>query len=145
MTEFLEHILDTDPTFDEMVDWVIKQHEKVNSKKAASGYIRALNTVGAVVFDGERIKLTPEAADFMEDQNVKKAQRMFLDSVAGAEEAYDFMKNGPKTVERINDHIKEAIKVSWESEAQTRWRLYWLESLGLVEKTKNGYQVIRTA
>ena len=142
MEEFLAHVVEADPTFDEMRDWVVATYEKVNSKKTAGGYVRALGTVGAVSFDGERIRLTPEAAEFMKDRDPAKAQRMFLDNVAGAEEAYEFLKGGPRTAEKVHERLQEALGVNWETLAQTRWRLYWLESLGLAEKTKNGYRGI---
>jgi hypothetical protein len=140
MTELLEHILTADPTFDEMAVWIMKQYEGVNSKRTAGGYVRALGTVGAITFDGEKIRLSPEAAEYMKDLDPKKAQRMFLDSVAGAEEAYDYLKGDPKTREQVHDHIQKALNFAWETDAQTRRRLYWLESLGLIARTPDGYQ-----
>ena len=140
MTDFLNHILDADPTFDEMAAWIIDKYKNVSSKKAAGGYIRVLKTVGAVVYDGEKIKLTPEAAEYMKDMDEKKAQRLFLDNVAGAEEAYDYLKDGPKTREQVHNHLQDALGVTWESPNQSQWRLYWLQSLGLAEKTKDGYR-----
>ncbi len=99
-----------------------------------------LKTVGAVIFDGEKIKLTPEGAEYMKDQDPKRAQQLFLDNVTGAEEAYDFLKKDPKTREQVHEHLQKALGVKWEAPNQSQWRLKWLQSLGLVEKTKKGFR-----
>jgi hypothetical protein len=68
-----------------------------------------------------------------------------LENVAGFQEILDTLGSAASTPEQLLARLREALGVTWETDAQIKWRLGWLENLGMVAEHEGVWRLIASA
>lgn len=139
MKKILEKVESENPTMKQLTAWL--KHECKLSGDTAHGYIRVVKRcLGFLVNDGNHIKITSTAREFLKTQDNKLVLDSLQERVLGFNEIFSMLADGRKlTLEEVHRKIVEKCNVNWESKNQVYWRLNWLASLGYVDKEQGKY------
>jgi hypothetical protein len=130
----LTYIAKTAPTLDQATEWVVGHFETVSSLKVARSYLNAvLRPFNLIETQGEQITVTATGATYLEDPSSEALLAIARNNVAGFDELIETLGTGPKTTTELLDHLRNALGVSWETDAQVQSRLGWLENVGKIE------------
>jgi len=128
----LAFVAENAPTMREATDWMLARFDRVNSEKVVRSYWQVPRSFGLLETVGERLQLTADGATYTGSGDPDVLVAMMRKSVAGFEELIDELKSRPLSTGEALIFINEAIGVGWESDAQIKFRLTWLENLGVV-------------
>jgi hypothetical protein len=131
----LRYVAENAPTMAEAVRWTIEAFDRVASPRTARGYWDSVvRPLGLVRLEGERLVVTAEGASYLESPSKPALLAIALENVAGFQEILDALAITRATPVALLDSLREALGVSWETDAQVKWRLGWLENLGAVDE-----------
>jgi Restriction endonuclease/HB1, ASXL, restriction endonuclease HTH domain len=137
----LRHVVASAPTVSQMASWIIDTFEKVSSPKVARGYIASvLRPFNLVETQGERLVLTATGVEYLDDPTPAALTEIARLNVAGFDEILDALSEGPKSSAQLLELLQTQLHVGWETDAQVRFRLIWLENLGLVKESDGTWQ-----
>ena len=140
---FISEIAETEPTIDEMTQWVLDNYEKVTKKTVVKSYLRtALYSIGLIQFDGERVLLTPEGMGLHDTQSKEALMSLLSSNVLGVTEILAFLEKGAATQDSIHQNLVDSLDLGWATSQQTLYRLQWLMACEAVEKTKKGWRLV---
>jgi len=105
-----------------------------------SAVLRSLNLIET---QGEQITVTAAGATYLEDPSPEALLAIARSNVAGFDELLDALGTGPKTPAALLEHLRSELGVSWETDAQVRSRLGWLENMEKVQE-QNGTWTLLT-
>jgi hypothetical protein len=49
----------------------------------------------------------------------------------------------PQDTDALSGHLVKTLKLSWETDQQTRYRLHWLEACGAIKATNAGWTLAK--
>jgi hypothetical protein len=110
---------------------MIRRFDRVNSEKVARGYWQVPRSFGLLETIGERLALTADGATYLEARDPEALLSLVRKSVAGVDELLAELSHRALTAEDGLRLLNGTLGVSWESDAQVKFRLGWLENLGV--------------
>jgi hypothetical protein len=133
----LDHMLDfvagEAPTMPQAINWLIDTYDRVSSEKVARGYWQVTRNFGLTELEGEQLAVTTAGAEYLGDPTSPRLYILAESNVAGFSELLAALREGPRTSAELLAYLNRALGFAWETEAQIRFRLGWLENLGLAE------------
>ncbi len=64
-------------------------------------------------------------------------------NILGVEELLAALAGGPQDTKALWNHLVKTLKLSWETDQQTRYRLHWLEACGTLTATAKGWELVK--
>lgn len=131
LDSMLRYVASAAPSLREATGWMLKSFERVNSEKVARGYWQVPRSFGLLETVGERLQLTADGASYIEAPEAELLVSIMRKNVAGVDELLDILAVGSLDTSEATSLLNDRLGVRWESDAQTRFRLLWLENLGV--------------
>jgi hypothetical protein len=133
----LEH-----PTSNELANWFLNSFDAVNSLKTCKSYSYIPQYFRMIEFIGDQSHLTNEGKQFLRSKNKDYLFNIISESIVGFTEIMEFMRQDPepKSENDILEYLKENLNLQWDTTAQVKFRLTWMENLGQIIRTTEGYQ-----
>ena len=128
------------PTMPEAIKWMIDSFDRVSSEKVARGYWQVPRNFGLTESEGEQLAVTSAGAEYLSDLTAPRLYALAESNVAGFAELLAALREGPRTPAELLAHLNEVLGTAWETEAQIRFRLGWLENLGLADVHGDAWQ-----
>jgi restriction system protein len=146
LEKILRYIAETAPSVDQATNWVIANFEKVSSPKVARGYLNSVfRPLDLIETQGELIVLTTTGVSYLDDPTSDALLAIARRNVAGFDEVLEALAAGPQSSGELLTVLQEKLGVSWETDAQVRFRLGWLENMGKVVETHGQWSLIAEA
>jgi hypothetical protein len=143
LERILRYIAETAPTLEQATTWVIDNFEKVLSAKVARGYLNSvLRPLDLIEMHGEQIAVTATGATYLEDPSAEALLAIARRTVAGFDEMLEALEANPKSPGELLVLLRDELGVSWETDAQVRFRLGWLENMGKVREVKGEWSLV---
>lgn len=121
------------PTTDDYIDSVIDEFPGVTSAKAARSYMRVAIDLGFIETSGGRIVLSPDGVRFRRSHSTRLVRDALLDRIAGVDDLIDELTASPTRIGLLLPRM-QARGYSWQTTSQVRYRLRWLEEVGVVSQ-----------
>jgi Restriction endonuclease len=121
------------PTMPEAIKRLIDSFDRVSSEKVARGYWQVTRNFGLTELEGERLAATTAGAEYLADSTASRLHALIESNVAGFSELVAALQEGPRTPADLLTYFNDELGFGWETEAQIRFRLGWLENLGLAK------------
>lgn len=143
----LQYIRDNNVTSDDLFKWFFATFPNATGQIAVNGYISCLSRLGLWQQQENLIRLTPDGTAVATKAETApcEARRLIIDikyrDFLGYNVLFKLLSEGPKSLDDIHEHLKEALGVEWKSKNQTTFRVNWLRSLGYVEKDGKEYSL----
>jgi hypothetical protein len=115
------------------IKWLISNYDRVSKEKVARSYWRVLRNFGLIESQGEQLAATAVGAEYLADPTPARLFALAESNVAGFSEIMAALRDSPRTTAELLSYINEALGFAWETDAQVRFRLYWLENLGMAK------------
>lgn len=127
-----------------LMTWYSERFEAVNSEKTIQGYLNVPRSMRLIQVTGGQYELTREGRQFLESGDQELLFRIIDENIAGVSEIMGLLESsaGPVPAEALLEFLRSEIGVDWQTLAQVHFRLYWLQSLGKVEKVVEGWQAV---
>jgi hypothetical protein len=142
LEKLLPHATDQ-PMTGEFIARLQKEFPQVESTSTANGYLRVLVALGFVEIDGGQISLRPMGRNLAEQHDLELVRDALRDRIVGIKELLEELARGPRTMDQLQE-VLATLGLAWETNSQLRWRLHWLESVGLVAAVGGQYQRIES-
>jgi hypothetical protein len=98
------------------------------------GYFASvLRPLGLIATDGDRLLVTASGTAYLDDPSDQALLKIARTTVAGFDEILARLETGPASTQDLYAHLRSELGVTWETDAQVRFRLGWLEILGAVD------------
>jgi hypothetical protein len=134
LDEMLLYIAAEAPTTSSAVAWVIENFDRVSSPRVVRGYFASvLRPLGLIATDGDRLLVTASGTAYLDDPSDQALLKIARTTVAGFDEILARLETGPASTQDLYAHLRSELGVTWETDAQVRFRLGWLEILGAVD------------
>jgi hypothetical protein len=131
----LRLIAETAPTTQAAAQWIVAHFENVSSEKVARGYLASvLRPFGLIETQGEQLVLTSDGTEYLANPTSQALLTLACHNVAGFDEILQALQAGPESSAQLLDILRAELGVTWQTDAQIRWRLQWLANLGAVEE-----------
>jgi hypothetical protein len=137
----LRYVAESGPTVRDAIDWMLRRFDRVNSEKVARGYWQVPRSFGLMETVGERLALTADGALYLDSPRREVLLRLLRESVAGFDELVAALDAGTLTTADGLTLLNQTLGVGWESDAQVKFRLGWLENLGVVVQRSGRWQL----
>jgi len=119
--------------------WMLGEYGLKNRRMARS-YIAVVKRMGLLEDKGGGLSLTREAEEFLRAGDNSILLRLLVERVFGFEELLRLLAERQLlTIREAWEEFRRLYRVDWRTDAQVRWRMYWLLSLGLVDSTSGKY------
>lgn len=147
LVALLRYIRDNNVAPDDLSKWMFDTFPNASGQIAVNGYIATLSRLGLWLQQDNSIRLTPEGTTVVTtaDSNSAEAQRIVIKikhrDFMGYDVLFKLLGEGPRSLDCIHEHLKEALAVDWKSKNQTAFRVNWLRSLGYVAKDGKEYRL----
>lgn len=132
MRWILEKVRPAMPT-DELLDLVIKNF-KLSSRDTAYSYLRVIHDLGLLEVKPTRVDTTQNGQDYVETQDREIIIEALINRIAGTREVIQVLSQSSMAIGKLSDEMKDLGYDSWKTKAQLRYRLHWLEEVGMVKK-----------
>lgn len=128
------------PTMPKAIKWMIDSFDRVSSEKVARGYWQVPRNFGLTESEGEQLAVTSDGAEYLSDPTAPRLYALAESNVAGFAELLAALREGPRTPAELLAYLNEVLGTAWETEAQIRFRLGWLENLGVAKVYGDAWQ-----
>lgn len=125
------------PSHEEFLDWFKDSFEKVESESTINGYIRVIRKLELVEKEDNKYELSNSGKRYLENEDNKFLFEVLDSRILGFEDLLSSLVEDEKSIEELNDMLLTKFDLGWEENAQTKWRMYWLMSLGLVDYSRS--------
>lgn len=132
LTRFLRQISVSKPDDEEMAAWVKAEFPQVESQGVIDGYLRVPRNFGLAQYDGENLVLTSVGIDFLSAPSKKTLLEILKIQVLGITELLAYLSERSHTKADLHKRLIGDLKLGWETDTQTGYRLTWLENLDAV-------------
>lgn len=105
----------------------------LSSPKAARSYLRVLGSLGMVELAGSSIYLTTEGSRFRAERASTIVRHALLTRIAGCDEILTILRRRPLRIGLLGEEL-HVQGYGWATLSQLRYRLRWLEEVGLVKR-----------
>lgn len=139
----LERLIDTisaSQDTEEVLDRLMERFG-LASRKAALSYLRVASTLDLVTLLGPHVSLTRSGLAYAETHSPALVRHALLERVAGTEELLAAIDESPMRMSGACEHMR-TLGYDWSTQSQVRYRLRWLEAVGLVERVGVGTRPI---
>lgn len=130
---------------EELLDIVIK-HFKLSSRNTAYSYLRVIHDLGLLEVKPTRVDKTPKGQDYLETQDREIVTDALFNRISGTQEVIQILSKSPMSIGRLFEEMKKLGYDNWKTKTQLRYRLHWLQEVGIVEKvgsnTRPTYEVV---
>jgi hypothetical protein len=142
LQSLLRFIAETAPTTQAAAQWIIDHYKTVSSDKVARGYLAGvLRPFGLIETEGEQLVLTSDGTEYLANPTSQALLSLACHNVAGFEEILEALQPGPKSSAQLLDILRAELGVTWQTDAQVRWRLLWLANLGAAEEDSGSWRL----
>lgn len=138
----LSYVAESGPTVRDAIGWMVDRFGRVKSENVARGYWQVPRSFGLLETIGERMALTADGASYLETPRPEILLSLLRKSVAGFDELLRGLSERALSAEEGLSLLKEGLGVGWESDAQVRFRLGWLENLGAVVQRAGHWELV---
>jgi len=139
-------------TLDELLDWISAERRdeadfrahmagsyNATGERAVSGYLRLLTGTGLVARDGGHLVLTREGNAYRASRDPLALYAVLNARYCGLEDLVRQMGiGGPLSQDAALQYLNARLDLEWKTRNQVMFRLNWLLSLGLTERTPLG-------
>lgn len=147
LVDLLRYIRDNDVTLDDLSKWMFDTFPNASGQIAVNGYLATLGRLRLWSQQDSYYRLTPEGTALVDKaaSAAADARQMVIEikhrDFSGYDVLFKLLTEGPRSLDDIHEHLKEALDVDWKSKNQTTFRVNWLRSLGYVEKDGKEYRL----
>ena len=142
LTTMLGNISENEPSVDEFIGWILDTFPTVKSRNTAIGYLNVPRFAGLAELRADRLTVTGDAAAYLLSGARDDLLRIMSSLIAGLEETLELIRHGPRTSVQVTAKLNELLGTAWETDAQARWRLMWLESFGKVAQKADSWLAV---
>ena len=138
LIKILNYILNSNPTKNQLIKWILG-FPTVNTIKNAGGYVNSMLKHSGLLIFGDKISLSENGEIFLNSKDNKILFRIFDENILGFNETLRLIGNRPHTIKELHKELVEVLSdynISWTTNTQPRWRIYWLKSMGFVETSR---------
>ena len=141
LNEILLAISNGIDTREKLINWLLKEHDNVNSRNTAYGYTNVPKNMGLISVVGGKVVLTKQGKEYLASKDPIMLYSVISEHILAFEEILEYLKTsgGPQNEESVLDFVNENFDVNWTTYAQVNFRLLWLMNLGLVDRDPEGY------
>ena len=125
------------------VEWMFGQFDRVKSEKVARGYWQVTRSFGLLEIVGEHMALTPAGAMYLASPSAEVLLGVIRNAVAGFDELLAALDAGALSAADGLKLLKTSLGVTWETDAQVKFRLGWLENLGAAVQRTGQWELVR--
>lgn len=142
---FLEFVAQNAPSRKQVQEWIRLKFSSLRKEKVVNDRVNTLLSLGLTTQAKEGpIKLTASGEQFLKTQNSRIVYENLALTYEGFQEILEMLQEKPKTLDEITLALKEKIGTNWETTAQVKIRLSWLEELGCLKKKWRIFLLNRT-
>lgn len=141
LDQMLLFIAERAPTMDRAVSWLLESFSRVTSPKVARGYWQVLKSFGLIEANGEVLAVTANGAEYLRERTPEMLFDLLKTKVAGIEELLSRLSHGAATTKELLEFVRQELGVSWETDAQIRFRMGWLQVLGAVRVRGDAWEL----
>lgn len=142
LDSMLSYVAAEGPTVHDAIQWLLSTFEKANSEKVARSYWQVPRSFGLLTTGGEQMALTAAGAAYLETTDSQHLLQQIRRCVSGFDELLAELENRKLTTEQGLTLLNDAIAAGWQSDAQVKYRLGWLENLGVVEQRGGEWELV---
>ncbi len=136
---FLDEVASSRPTLDEFTAWVRANYPKVKGRSIVTSYVRTvLYGLRLVRFSDDRILISEQGEALIISRSPEDLAPILETRVLGVTELLGWLNEVPMSMDEIRLRMRE-LGVTWETNAQVKYRLDWLQVAGVVTLTKSGW------
>lgn len=100
-------------------------------------YYRFLKGIGLAHRSGDGLTLTSTGQALASDPTQAQLATIMADHIRLYAEALSSIADHPRTIDEVDEYLRDQYATSWKSAGGTRSRMDWLEVLGLIEGVGN--------
>jgi len=143
LDQMLQHVADAAPSVDEATSWLVGTFESASSEKVARGYWQVARSFGLIEPSGEHLALTVDGAEYLDDPTAARLFQIIDSHTAGFSEIVSLLgEAGSVTSQELLRHLRTELGVAWETDAQVKFRMGWLENLGIARPETGGWALV---
>lgn len=136
---FLDEIASSRPTLDEFAKWVMANYPKVKSRANVTSYVRTvLYGLRLVRFSDDRLLISEQGESLILSRSPDDLGPVLEQRILGVTELMGWLEKSPMSMDEIRLRMQE-LGVTWETNAQVKYRLDWLQVAGLVTRSDGGW------
>jgi len=132
LDSMMDYVVRVAPTLQEAVRWLVASQDGVGSEASARSYWRVPKSMGLSYFDGERLVLSSAGAEYLKVRSSEMLVDLLRANVVGIEEIIDAIAVAPRSNDDVSNLMNGLPGINWETDVQVKWRLKWLEVLGVI-------------
>jgi hypothetical protein len=142
---FIGFVAKSVPSVDEATKWFIKSYSTVESPKTAKSYTGVPRSMRLIENINGKLVLTQRGTDLLANPTKLELLKVLEETILGVSEIIEALERQPMTEKEIFIYLTESLDLSWETYAQTRFRLIWLQNVGKILKSSNTgqYSIIK--
>lgn len=147
LIKILEYIIKNNPTKIQLIKWIIEEFPKVTTDKNAGGYVNSMLRHSGLLVFRDKISLSENGIIFMNSKDNKLLFKIFDENILGFNEILRLLGNKSYNMKELHNDVVEALSeynISWKTNAQPRWRINWLQSMGLVSVSGRQFYLSNT-
>lgn len=144
LIKILEFVDKEKPTRDELIDWIIENFPRVESRKTTDGYIDVVICLKFIEIDKETgiCKLTPLGKELLRTKDNSLIFKALIENILAVKEIVEIIgEKQPVDKQAIKQAVVEKFHFNWEGDSQINWRLYWLLSTGIIRESGGLYSL----
>lgn len=119
---------------DAAVAALVERFDQVSSPKASRTYLHVVADLGLIELDGYHVDVTETGIEYLKTRDPQLVERSLLDRIEGVTDIIDMLRARPRRIGLLHSELKQRGFASWTTDKQIRYRLRWLEEVGLVGK-----------
>jgi hypothetical protein len=138
---FLAQVAQGNDTKKSLSKWYLNSFESVTSELTTLGYINVPKSMGLIQSVNGKFSLSADGERYLKNPDKKILYEIIAKNILAFDDIYEYINTSATPVgeEEIMSYLKENFDIEWTSFAQVNFRLRWLENLGKIEKTDDGY------
>jgi hypothetical protein len=126
-------LAEDEPLTDDFVARIVRRFRKVSSTKTARSYAHVVIDLGLLEMRQGCIAWTREGQAYAETGDSDILRRALINRIAGVSDLIEELRSEPDRIGRLIPRMQER-GFDWQGPSQIRYRLRWLEEIGLVKK-----------
>jgi hypothetical protein len=119
---------------DSAVKAIEAQFSQVSSLKACRSYLHVVANLGMIDIDGYHVAVTEMGSEYRRTKDPRLVRSALMDRIEGVKTILEILHERPRRIGLLHAELKQRGFVSWTTDKQVRYRLRWMEELGMVGK-----------
>ena len=126
----LSMVADTEE-IEEVMDAMLQYFRQVSSRRAVRSYLYVIAALGLIEAESHRANLTASGRRYLKTKNPRIIENALRVRVAGVEELLALLDERPRRIGLLLVEMN-SLGFGWQTQSQVRYRLRWLEEVGVV-------------